>query len=125
MRAILWLGQFGGHVPLLSALARDTNEPFSVRQASVRAIGKGSDPRVVATLRDLYASVNDQAMKEAIIDSVAKSRDRGTAVEFLTQLAQSEQNPELSQHARSRLDKATGEKQRRKPDKRSVKTNNP
>lgn len=124
VRAIFWLGHIGSHVPLLSALARDANEPFSVRQASVRAIGKSSDPQVVATLRDLYASVNDQAMKEVIIDSVAKSRERGPAVEFLTQLAQADENPELREHARSRLDKATGEKQRRKADKRSVRSNN-
>jgi len=96
VRAVLWLGQFGGHVPLLSALAGDANERFSVRQAAVRAIGKGSDPQVIATLRDLYASVNDQAVKEAIIDSVAKSREHGAAVEFLTKLAQSEQNPGLT-----------------------------
>jgi hypothetical protein len=124
VRAITWLGYLGGHVPLLSALARDVNEPFSVRQAAVRAIGRSSDAQAVATLRDLYASVNDQAVKEQIIDSVAKSREHGPAIEFLTQIVQTEQDPELSQHARSRLDRATGEKQRRKADKRMDKSIN-
>jgi HEAT repeat protein len=128
VRAILWLGRLGGHVPLLSAVARDTNESLSVRQAAIRAIGKGPDTQAVATLRELYASMNDQVIKEEIIDSAAKSRERGAAVEFLTQVAQSDENSELSRHAQSRLDKVTGEKQRRKIDKqldKSVKSKNP
>jgi len=118
VRAIFWLGRLGGHVPLLSALARAANESLSVRQAAVRAIGKGASTQGVAMLRELYGSVNDRMVKEEIIDSAAKSHEQDAAVEFLTEVTKSEENPELSGRARSRLEKVTGEKQRRKADKR-------
>jgi hypothetical protein len=124
VRAIFWLGRLGGHLPLLSALARDTGEPLSVRQESVRAISKGSDPNALAALRDLYSSVNDLPLKGEIIDAAAKSRQPGAA-DFLTQIAQSDENAELSRRARSRLDKVTGEKQRQKGDKKSSKAMKP
>jgi hypothetical protein len=50
--------------------------------------------------------------------ALAKTHEQDAAVEFLTQVIQSEENPELSGLARSRLDKITGEKQRNKADKR-------
>ncbi len=121
VRAIFWLGRLGGHLPLLSALARDAGEALSVRQESVRAISKGSDPQALTTLRDLYTSVNELPLKEEIIDAAAKSRQQGTT-DFLTQIAQSDENAELSRRARSRLDKATGEKKRQKSDKKLDKT---
>jgi len=128
VRAIFWLGRLGGHSPLLSALARDANESLPVRQAAVRAIGKGPGTQAVAMLRELYGSVNDRIVKEEIIDSAAKSHEQDAAVEFLTQVTQSEENPELRGRARSRLEKVTGEKQRSKADKRldkSIKNKTP
>jgi hypothetical protein len=114
-RAIFWLGRLGGHLPLLSELARAAGEPLPVRQEAVRAISKGSDANALSALRDLYASVNEQPLKEEIIDAAAKSRQPGAA-DFLTQIAQGDENSDLGRRARSRLDKATGEKQRQKGD---------
>jgi len=122
VRAISWLGRLGGHLPLLSDLARDANESVSLRRVAVRAIGKGSGTQRVAVLRELYGSVNDLTLKESIIESVAKSREQDAAVEFLTQVIQSEENPQLSELARSRMGRASGEKQRSKADKRSDKS---
>jgi hypothetical protein len=120
--AISWLGRLGWQAPLLSALAGDATESLAVRQAAVRAIGKGAGTQAVAMLRELYGSVNDRSVKEEIIDSAAKSHEHDAAVEFLTQVTQSEQNPELSGLARARLEKVTGEKQRRKAEKRADKS---
>lgn len=77
--------------------ARDRSEPLEIRKNALFWAGQ-SGAVDGASLRDLYASFEDREMKEQII-FVASQRNREAAVDFLMEVARTEQDTELQRKA--------------------------
>lgn len=110
--AARWLGRLDGHLPALSAIARNGDEQFAVRAEAIRAIGKSRQPEAGSLLAELYNSVETPALKATVLDGAGKNR-QPEAVALLSRLAQSEPDAGLRLQAQQKLRKATGTKQKK------------
>jgi hypothetical protein len=118
--ALIWTGITSESAEFLAAFARDEREPRELRKDAMIAIGIGSAPSAVATLRDLYNALTDEEIKQQALDAVAihgNSREKGeaadaAAVDFLVEVAGNEKNADLRRHALFWVGQIAGERGR-------------
>ncbi len=98
-RAVFGISQAGGPDARawLSERVRDGREDVEIRKNALFWLGQMGGV-VAADLEGLYDTLDDVEMKEQVIFVASQSRDRG-AVDFLMEVARTEEDPELRERA--------------------------
>ena len=107
--AVFWLGRFGVNLPLVEEVAGDARESLVVRQQAILSIGKSRAAGALDALRRLLGVVEEHALREAVVNAIAKSRQPG-ADELLKSYAESGDDAGLQRRAQMQLLKASGAK---------------
>ena len=88
--SVYWLGQVGGEQTFLAALVRNETEDIKLRRAAAHAIGQSRERGALATLQDLYKSVNDAEIRRSVISAAGNSPDEQPAFMFLLGVAKND-----------------------------------
>jgi len=88
--SVYWLGQVGGEQTFLASLVRNGSEDIKLRRAAAHAIGQSRERGTIATLQDLYKSVNDAELRRSVISAAGNSIDEQAAFAFLLGVAKND-----------------------------------
>jgi HEAT repeat protein len=88
--SIYWLGQVGGEQTFLASLVRNETEDVKLRRSAAHALGQSRERGALATLQDLYKSVNDAEIRRSVISAVGNSFDEQPAYTFLLGVAKND-----------------------------------
>lgn len=111
--AVFCLGRFGQNLALVEEVAGNGRENTHVRQQAIIAIGKSRSPGALDALRRLVGVVEEQCLREVIVNAIAKSR-HPDAVELLKTFAERTDDAGLSRRARQQILRASGAKKEAK-----------
>jgi HEAT repeat protein len=118
--AVFWIGQTPGSHPFLAELVRNEQESVKIRKEAAFSIGVSQDPQAMATLQNLYNSINNREVKKQIIfaASVNKSetstgasrKNDDVGVDFLIKVAESDPDREVRKQALFWLGQKAGQR---------------
>ncbi len=108
--AIFWLGQVEGERDFLADFVRNDQESIEVRKQAAFGIGINKDKAALPLLLSLYASVATSEVKRQLIFAASISEDKDAAVDFLINVANSDQDRELRKKALFWLGQKAGER---------------
>ncbi len=108
--AVFWLGHIEGEREFLADFVRNEQESVEVRKQAAVGIGISKDKAALSLLRSLYASVTPSDLKRQIIFAASISEDKDAAVDFLINVASSDQDRELRKKALFWLGQKAGER---------------
>ncbi|MFL6214630.1 MAG: HEAT repeat domain-containing protein [Blastocatellia bacterium] len=106
--AVFWLGQLPGSHPYLGEVIRNEQEETELRKQAAFSFGISSDPQAIATLQNIYGSINNREVKKQIIFAAFVNKDhegdektRGSeeGTNFLIRVAESDSDIELKKQA--------------------------
>ncbi len=110
MSAVFWLGQIEGEQAFLADLVRNENEETELRKQAAFSLGVSKNPGVVATLEQLYQSVQPREVRKQIIFAVSVNEDADAAARFLIQMATTEKDVDVRKQAIFWLGQKAGKK---------------
>jgi HEAT repeat protein len=93
------LGDLPDQLPFLVELAADRNESIQFRRNAIEAIGESETGDAIPALIRLFETSNSRELKEEIIDRIADSADRTTAIHFLLAAARNDPDREVRDSA--------------------------
>ncbi len=108
--AIFWLGHVEGEREFLADFVRNEQESIEIRKQAAFGIGINKDKAALPLLRSLYASVASSEVKRQLIFAASISEDKDAAVDFLINVASSDQDRELRKKALFWLGQKAGER---------------
>jgi hypothetical protein len=112
--AVTWVGITSGRTGFLAGIVRDASEDRELRHHAATAIGIGSAPDAISTLRGLYGDVDDRDVRQHILTAVAihgdKKGSEEEAVDFLVEVATNEKDRDLRRHALFWLSQKAGKR---------------
>ena len=111
-RALESIAQFGGaeNVRWLLALARDSNQPASMRRRAIQHAYRGGAP--VAEIIKLYDETTDSQLKDAVMSVLVDSGEK-QATDKLMQIAQKDESSSMRRKAVSVLSRSSDERVKR------------
>ncbi len=108
--AIFWLGQVEGEREFLAGFVRNEQESIEVRKQAAFGIGISKEKAALPLLRSLYGSVASSEVKRQLIFAASISEDKDAAVDFLINVASTDQDRELRKKAMFWLGQKAGER---------------
>ena len=108
--AIFWLGQVEGEREFLADFVRNEQESIEVRKQAAFGIGISKDKAALPLLKKLYDSVASSEVKRQLIFAASISEDKDASVDFLINIASSDQDRELKKKALFWLGQKAGER---------------
>lgn len=118
--SVFWLGQTPGHHAFLADLVANEQESVKIRKEAAFSIGASHDPQAMATLQNLFGSINDREVKKQIVFAASINRSEGAdpaskkrddaGVDFLIKVAQSDPDREVKKQALFWLGQKAGQR---------------